>query len=95
MKHQLRRNSIVSQEQYQNGIRVGTVMNINGRFPQKGLHADCAKNIFLYVMKGSGVISHTDQKTKLSAGSVLKLEDCESYYLKGQFSVYFMRVYKS
>lgn len=90
----VRRNSIVSKDQYQKGIRVGTVMNINGRFPQKGVHSDCARDIFLYVMKGSGMISHTDQRTALSAGSVLHLKDCEAYYLKGQFSVYMVRVGK-
>jgi hypothetical protein len=89
---QNRRNSIISKEQYQDGVRIGTILNINGRFPMRGLHSDCAKDIILYVMKGSGVLGHTKQKNGLSAGSVLRLENCESYYLKGQFSIYIMRV---
>lgn len=87
-----RRNSIINSYQYKDGVRVGTVVNINGRFPAQGQHADCAKNIILYVMKGSGMIGRSREKTGISAGTVLCLENCEGYYLKGQFSVYLIRV---
>jgi hypothetical protein len=87
-----RRNSIVSNDQYQDGVRIGTVMNINGRYPKDGRHSDCAKNLIFYIMKGSGMIASENQQAGLSAGSTLYLENCESYYLKGQFSVYIMRV---
>lgn len=90
MKH--RRNSIIADDQYQNGVRVGTVMNIYGRYPKNGKHSDCAKNLIFYVIKGSGMIASENQKAGLSAGGSLYLKNCESYYLKGQFSVYVMRV---
>lgn len=85
---QQRRNSIIRKEQFQDGVRIGTMMHVSGRYPQEGKHSDCAKNTLIYVVKGSGMLERNNERTALSAGSVLQLKHCDLYFLKGQLSLY-------
>jgi len=87
-----RRNSVIARDQCCDEGPVSTVMNINGRYPRSGQRLYRDKDAFIYVVKGSGMVGQSEQKTSLSAGNVMHLKRGEPFYLKGQFAVYVMSV---
>jgi len=84
----MRQNRVSVKNYKYNGNVISSIVNLNGRFPPKGVRCNVASGKAIYVIKGSGRVSSKSESHGLNPGDTLLLNASDCYYFKGQLSVY-------
>jgi mannose-6-phosphate isomerase-like protein (cupin superfamily) len=91
VKHKIRNSIIVKDNDLGNG-RSNKVVHVKGRFPKNGCANSSVSSQIVYAMKGSGKFTTATRKEDVRPGSAMIINSGECFYLKGQFSLYFLPI---
>jgi mannose-6-phosphate isomerase-like protein (cupin superfamily) len=66
----------------------GAVIELNGRYPDKGSVVNLKCKELAYVIKGSGKLVVEDKEIKLNEGDLVLIEPGEKYYWEGRMTMF-------
>jgi len=66
----------------------GAVVELNGRYPDKGRVVNSKCKEMVYIIKGKGSVMIEDQKIELKEKDLISIEPEEKYYWEGNFVMF-------
>ena len=66
----------------------GTIIKLNGRYPDKGRVVNLECKELVYIVKGSGKITVESKEIKLEKGDLILIEPKEKYFWEGKFNMF-------
>jgi len=66
----------------------GAVIELDGRYPDKGRVVNTKCKELAYVIKGQGIVSAEGKEIKISKGDLILLEPGERYFWKGKLVMF-------
>jgi mannose-6-phosphate isomerase-like protein (cupin superfamily) len=65
----------------------GAVIELSGRYPERGLAVNEASKELVYVVKGQGILSVNDEQLDLSEGDMVLILPGEKYFFEGELKM--------
>ncbi len=66
----------------------GAVIELRGRYPEKGMVINEVCKELAYIIKGSGKLVIKDKETQLKEGDLASIEPGEAYYWDGNMTMF-------
>ncbi len=66
----------------------GTIIELSGRYPEKGLAVNLECKELAYVVKGEGILVVKGKKYSLEEGDVVLIEPNEKYFWQGNMMLF-------